>query len=95
MIFKPAQYIRRSKFAGWKAVNVGDGLLVGSAEGGFCGLEEYTSEQPWSINDLRDLEQQDQSTEDGKESHILRAGFEEKSAIKGTLMLVSSDLVES
>jgi hypothetical protein len=27
---------------GWRSVDVGDGLLVGSAEGGFCGLDEFT-----------------------------------------------------
>ena len=31
--------------AGWKSVEVGDGLLIGSAEGGFSGLEELSSNQ--------------------------------------------------
>lgn len=30
--------------AGWKSVEVGDGLLLGSAEGGFCGLEVLSPE---------------------------------------------------
>ena len=28
--------------SGWRSVDVGDGLLVGAAEGGFCGLEEFS-----------------------------------------------------
>ena len=31
--------------AGWKSVDTGDGLLLGSAEGGFCGLEEFSLEE--------------------------------------------------
>ena len=32
-------------YVGWKAVEAGDGLLLGSAEGGFCGLEELSMEE--------------------------------------------------
>lgn len=30
---------------GWQSVEIGDGLLIGSAEGGFSGLEEFTPPQ--------------------------------------------------
>lgn len=39
---------------GWKPVSIGDSLLIGSAEGGFCELEEFIPSAPISLQGKAD-----------------------------------------